>query len=405
MKGMKPLEIAEYLMLAALCVVCTWSWELAIWMLVIFSVIVIARIIVTKKIGNPTLTKLMKLGLCMMAGYYIWQGITLFYTDNLSEGLGFMEKRLSLLALPLMLLLSDTSYLTPLRKRNLLYVFTASLVVRFFFRLTATLIAGNGIFVPVFDPVHHSYMALFLLMAIGFIYSEWVNHRSELPRWMPWTLCGTFIVMVAYLILIDSRTGIAGLALIVLFIVIHQIVRQRNYKIGIALILCFLAAGCIMHFALPESEKRLTQTFQNINSSKGDDRVGIYKCSLKASIDHLPWGTGVRDSKPVLEEYFIADGHDWSNLKELNTHNIYLETLLTLGLPGILLLLAMLILPTIDACRRRDITLLTLMFVFAFGGLFEAILSRQVWFMFMVPMCYALASCERGRQRDLPDSL
>ena len=120
-------------------------------------------------------------------------------------------------------------------------------------------------------------MALFLLMAIGFIYSEWVNHRSELPRWMPWTLCGTFIVMVAYLILIDSRTGIAGLALIVLFIVIHQIVRQRNYKIGIALILCFLAAGCIMHFALPESEKRLTQTFQNINSSKGDDRVGIYK--------------------------------------------------------------------------------------------------------------------------------
>ena len=159
-----------------------------------------------------------------------------------------------------------------------------------------------------------------------------------------------------------------------------------------------------MHFALPESEKRLTQTFQNINSSKGDDRVGIYKCSLKASIDHLPWGTGVRDSKPILEEYFIADGHDWSNLKELNTHNIYLETLLTLGLPGILLLLAMLILPTIDTCRRRDITLLTLMFVFAFGGLFEAILSRQVWFMFMVPMWYALASCEHGRQRGLPDS-
>lgn len=402
-RGMRPLEVTEYLILAATAMVSSWSWEIALKLFELLIVVVVVRIIATRHIGNPSLSKMMRWALLMMVAYYLWQGVTLFWTDNLVEGWDFMLTRLPLIILPLALLCADTSYITPLRRRGILYAFTTSLLVKFFYCLIAALLSGKGIkFESSFDWVHHTYMAMYFVMALGFLYGEWVNHRNELHKGVKIAMPFAVIVIIMHMLLVASRTGIIGVAFIFLCIVLHQTVRLHNIKQGLTILVCGLALCCAAYFALPKSARRITQTVEDIrNIDKGDIRVDIYKCALYAGIDNLPFGVGVGDGQEILEKYYMENGHEWP---DLNTHNIFLDSLLSMGLPGLLLLLALLALPTIDGYRRRDFDLITLMFAITLGGLFESVISRQIGLMFIVPMWYAIASSGRDPHTDLKDS-
>jgi O-antigen ligase len=179
-------------------------------------------------------------------------------------------------------------------------------------------------------------------------------------------------------------------------------VRHRETKLGLIILFSGLAIGTAAHFLMPDSARRMINTVSSIqNTEEGDIRIDIYSNALRAGISELPLGAGVGDGQDVLAEYYKEDGHDWP---DLNTHNIFLDSLLSLGLPGLLLLLAMLALPTVDGYRRRDFELLTLMLTIAICGMFESILSRQMGLMFIVPMWYAIASSSPCLQTDSKDS-
>ena len=103
----------------------------------------------------------------------------------------------------------------------------------------------------------------------------------------------------------------------------------------------------------------------------------------------------------MLAKYYEDDGHEWP---DLNTHNIFLDSLLSLGLPGLLLLLAMLALPTVDGYQKHDFELMTLMLAITVSGMFESVLSRQMGLLFIVPMWYAIASSAPCLQTGSTDS-
>ena len=85
----------------------------------------------------------------------------------------------------------------------------------------------------------------------------------------------------------------------------------------------------------------------------------------------------------MLAKIYEETGEDYAIQAQYNSHNIYLDAMLTMGIPGLLLLLAALAVPTVMAWRRRDFILMSLIFSFAFSGLFEAILNRQMGIMFV----------------------
>ncbi len=401
-KSMSKLEVTEYLILAAISIVIPWSWELALNLFTPLVFVVTVRIIYNKHVGNPSLSKLNRWALYMMMGFYLWQGVTLLWSSNLDYGWGFMKNRLPLLIMPLLLLCANTSYITPLRRRGILYAFTASLMIKFLVRVIILIIEGKKFkFGGFFDTVHHTYMALYLVMALGFLYSEWANHRDKMPQGQKIGLGVAALVLLLYDLAVSSRVGEIGAIIIFLCIVLHQIVRLRNRKLGLIILSGGLATICITYFAVPENDRRITKTVENIQTTRSDERIDIYECSVRAAINNLPFGVGIGDSLDELEIYYSKEGRDWT---ELNTHNIFLDSLLALGLPGLLLLLAMFTLPAVDGYRRRDFELLTLMLTIAICGMFESILSRQMGLMFIVPMWYAIASSSPCLQTDSKDS-
>ncbi len=384
-KGMKPLEVSEYIVLCLTAIVLPFSWVWSVWMLYFLVANSILLAVFGRKLGNPGLSKGARWSLWLLVMFYMYQVVSLIYTSNMKDAGNMLLHRLPLLIFPLCCLMCDTGFMTRLRQSTLVWLFTGSLVVKFIIRLVYVLCTSHKIVLSSsFDPVHHSYIAMYLLFVLGFLYSEWFYHRQELKTWMLWMLGIIAAISAAYLVMVLSRAGIAGLVLIVVMIIIHLFFRLKERKLGLIALTFALAIGAGVFFMLPESARRLTQTFEEMSEGDTSDaRFLIYGSSMKAIRQSLPFGVGIGDRNDVLLQVYEETGEEYAIKAQYNSHNIYLDAMLTMGIPGILLLLAVFIVPAVYAYKERDFIMLSLIFAVAFSGLFEAVLHRQMGVVFM----------------------
>ncbi len=383
--GMRPLEIVEYLLLALMTVLLPYDWQLAMWLMPLLAVNTLCRIVAARRVGNPGLTGASRWALWLMVAFFVYQIVSMLYTDNKEDGWEMIVRRLPLLVFALCALAADSTYLERRRLRLLMYAFTASLTVKFFVRFVIMLATQHKVFIcSLFDPLHHTYMAMYLMFALGFIYSEVVFHRSEMPCWFKWVLAVVAALLVTYTFFVNSRTGTAGLIALALAVVAHWMFRLKQWKRGFALLAVVLAVGTGIHFALPECARRLTQTISEMNEGDTSDaRYLIFGSSMKAISENGAFGVGLGDKNDVLDEVYEETGDEHAVEAQYNSHNIYLDSMLTMGVPGLVLLLALLGVPAFMAWRRRDFIAMSLLFSFAFSGLFEALLNRQMGIMFL----------------------
>ena len=383
-KGMKPFEVSEYIILGLMAIVLPFSWVWPTWLLGLLVLNTVALAVANRKFGNPSLSKWARWSLWLLVAFYMLQVVSLIYTSNMKDAGDMLVRRLPLLLFPLCCLMSDTAFMTRDRQRMLVWLLTASLVVKFFIRLVYILLTYHKIvFNNLFDPVHHSYMAMYLLFVLGFLYSEWFFHRNEMNKWMLWVLGVIAVVTVVYIVLVLSRAGIAGLVLMVGMVIIHLLFRAKEVKLGLIALAFALTAGIGVFFLLPEGYRRLTRTFEEMSvGDTSDARYLIFGSSLKAIGQSLPFGVGIGDRNDVLLQIYEEMGDEYYINAQFNSHNIYLDAMVTMGIPGILLLLAVFIVPAVGAYKRHDFITLSLIYSVAFSGLFEALLNRQMGILF-----------------------
>lgn len=383
--GMKPLEMSEFALLGLMTIVLPYDWQLVMWLLPLLVVNTIVRIVVARRIGNPSLSKGARWALWLMVAFFAYQLVSMLYTVNQADGWDMILRRLPLLLFVLCPLAADSGYLTRGRVRVLMWIFTLSLAVKFIIRFIIMLAESHKfVFAASFDPVHHTYIAMYLMFVIGFLYSEWLNHRKEMSRTVQLLFYLVVLIMLAYLVMVLSRTGIAGLVVMVFAIIAYHIFGLKEVRRGLLMLAAVAVVGTGVYFLLPDSSRRLTQTFEEMSEGDTSDaRYLIFGSSLKGISQSLPWGVGIGDKNDVLAKIYEETGEDYAIQAQYNSHNIYLDAMLTMGIPGLLLLLAALAVPTVMAWRRRDFILISLIFSFAFSGLFEAILNRQMGIMFV----------------------
>ena len=383
--GMKPLEMSEFVLLGLMTIVLPYDWQLVMWLMPLLVVNTIVRIVAARCIGNPSLSKGARWALWLMVAFFAYQLVSMLYTVNQADGWGMILRRLPLLLFALCPLAADFGYLTRGRVRVLMWIFTLSLAVKFIIRFIIMLSESHKfVFAASFDPVHHTYIAMYLMFVMGFLYSEWLNHRKEMSRMVLLLFCLVVLIMLAYLVMVLSRTGIAGLVVMVFAIIAYHIFGLKEVRRGLLMLAAVAVLGTGVYFLLPDGSRRLTQTFEEMSEGDTSDaRYLIFGSSLKGISQSLPWGVGIGDKNDVLAKLYEETGEDYAIQAQYNSHNIYLDAMLTMGIPGLLLLLAALAVPTVMAWRRRDFILMSLIFSFAFSGLFEAILNRQMGIMFV----------------------
>lgn len=377
-------ESVEYMLFAAMAIVLPCNWQLVMWLMPLMAVTVIVRMIISRTVGNRSIDKLSRWILWLMVIFCLYQLLTMIYTSNKEDGWDMIVRRVPLLLFPLFCLAADTAFLTQNRKRALIGCFSVSLVVKFVVLFVAMFVKHHKfVYGSTFDSLHHTYMAMYLLFAIGFLYSEWCFRREEYRKGAIWIVYISAAILTTYLVMVQSRTGVTGLAVMVVAAIAHQIFGMHEVKRGLLLLAVVAVVGSGAYILMPESGHRVTKTLTEMSEGDTSDaRYLIFGSSLKAIGENLPFGVGIGDKNDVLAKVYEDSGNEHAISAQYNSHNIFLDATLTMGIPGLLLLLALFVVPAVAAFKRNDFMVYSFLFSFAFSGLFEALLNRQMGIMF-----------------------
>jgi len=250
---------------------------------------------------------------------------------------------------------------------------------------------------------HPTYFAMYLNFAMAFMMLELLYGYISLSlsyKSIYYLLLAWFFV---FIFLLSSKMGLIGMVLIAILAGAELVFRQKKTFLGLGLIILFLMfvrAGLHVFSGtsarVVNSTETLTGSAPPETSRSTSDRIEIWKTSLDIIRSNILIGVGTGDVKDELIRNYKKNKIEGALEFRLNAHNQYLQTFITLGLPGIAALLLMLVLPMLAAFRSRYFLYFVFLLLFSLNILSESMLEIQagvVWYAFFNIILY---SCMRN---------
>ena len=388
-KTLHTCQACEYALLIAVAAVLPFSWHISFYLLSLLVISAIVSAIVTKRTGVRNLSRLRFISLATMGLLPLVYLVSLLYTSNVDEGKAEVIRKMLLLAYAVTFLVFDWSFLTRKRLLGILQFMTAALIARFALRLgvsTHNIVSGEmpmsqcvGSF---FDPMHHGYLSMYILLSLAYlVYVALHKEETERPHKILAysSLIVSIIILTAYLFILQSRSGLLGLILLTVGVLHVIFFKLRRYLLGVVLLSCIAAVVATILLVVPTSQHRLSDTLAKVAAhDQSDERYIISKASFNVVKENMPWGVGVGDRMDELVAEYQRMGAEKQYWRRYNPHNQFVDTLMTTGILGLLVLSVILILPAIDCIRNKNYLFLAFLFIVTLSALFESILERQM---------------------------
>lgn len=297
-----------------------------------------------------------------------------------------------------------------------------------------------------FDPdlmklyyVHHSYLSMYASLGLMFCFMGIFENEKRKIKIINLL---AYLTLVVFIILIRSRAGLIWLVLTFVLQWIWLTFIMKKKKLGVIMGCVFVFAVAGVCVAFPRSVSRITDTIANIMSEHSSDhRLVQFKGYKQVLEDNWLFGVGTGDRsdetmasyqrykdnivkqigpemaevidkaidnqwyepvdgmRQLVYEEAVKMGKDpdfvvsylveyqfirYAIDKEINTHNMFFETMLSVGIIGLLLLLAYFVIPLVLWIRtkRFDMLYCSLLLMIGFNALFESVFEVQLGIIF-----------------------
>lgn len=404
-------DYIQYISLLLFAAAIPVGWHCALWasgLLALASLVAAVAGAVGRRRPLAAVRQLPVWGLWLIVAYWLLLLVSMLWSADVAAGREILWLKAVMLIFPLSFLLTDVRWLTALLLRGVGYAYLAAMVGVFLYYCgcaVGKMMAGTSFvsaFGTGFDPRHHAYTAIYLAVALAFVYCELHSRWSMLHPWHRGVLIAVVPMLVFYVIMVNSRAGMLTLYALEVACTVHFALTRRRW--WHAALMAILLAGFTVgvELGLPSHESRVASTVEDITSDEPvDARVQINGSSLDAALQRPLFGYGVGDYRRCLVDQYNADDFSAGVSAEFNAHNQYVETALAVGAVGLLLFMAMLLLPLWAAWRRRSaalwlVTLLT--FIVGFNLLFESMLERQMGLLLIAPLLTIMALIVNGEE-------
>lgn len=344
-------------------------------------------------------------GLWLMAAYYLWMAVAAIYSGYPQEaGLDIMLS-ISLIAWPL-----GFAVLGGLSRHStdrLLILFVRILAVAVIMALVIALInwrEDGGIrhffyqnFAP-WEMVPSHYFSMYISFALLVCAERWIRKGWPGGRWRRVEAIGFITLFLVAQTLLSVRIQFIALPMalapLLIFALRRKMIGKRAIRIGILLGIGVL----ITLFLLPGTQRRITDTWHEIRSfsamvdqKQTNHRVYLWNYSAEVIGENTLWGTGTGAANKALHEKLLtSDARFWDGEKtyylyekEYNAHNQFLQSWMTYGIIGFLILLAILFLPMFRSVQQKDWLSLGFLILCVISFSTESMLERQagvLWF-------------------------
>jgi O-antigen ligase len=276
--------------------------------------------------------------------------LSLIWTDNLQVGLKYVEKTLSFCVLPIAFFMLKP-FKTTLQIKNFKKVFVIASAFSVVITMIYLLVNAGNIFnqkntyftniklreaielTPIIGE-HAIYFSLIMAVALLLLfYNRFQN------RWLNIFLCLLFIIGVT---IASSKGVILSILAVGILLAFQEIKNKRT--VAIVLVLSFFCLGTITYFS-PIKErvneiiktKHIYPTGDYYNSF--NLRMAIYNCSFSLINETPIIGYSPGDTQQKLNECYKKFDTNAFHKTDYNTHNQYLDYILSLGVIGLVIIL------------------------------------------------------------------
>ena len=166
-------------------------------------------------------------------------------------------------------------------------------------------------------------------------------------------LIPTLLVMLSSIPLTTSRQAILTAAVLIAIGAILCLPLKRRWVYGTSIALAGVALGIALLTTHPRMKTVHLSDITEMRkmSYEHDIRYNIWGAALQHPSDYLAHGLGAGQSAAYLSEQYAEAGFDYYSQQRYHAHNQYLEELMEIGIPGLILfLLAWLSIPL---CARK----------------------------------------------------
>lgn len=334
--------------------------------------------------------------LLLPTAYYLLHVAGMLHTENTSAGLFDLEVKLSLLLLPLFLStmrLSSDQVSTVLRSfiTGCLAISVCLLSLAVYDYAAS---AENHFFYELFSRwTHPSYLAMYLNLAIAVLLLRALKGvQVALNTAMALLFSGVIF-------LLSSKMGLLITAALYAGALLNLVVAKKKWFLGLSgLVLMILAVVLTLKF-VPEVGARLEAAKQALlngadpsNPESSAVRLSVWEAATEASMDNFATGAGTGDVKQTLLAKYKEKGMTGAYRVDeatgevttvLNAHNQFLQSFVALGIGGLLLLLATLLVPLWYGWKKRNLLLMTFTLIVVLNLLTESMLEREAGTMFV----------------------
>lgn len=386
------LQKIEYIVLFLLAFTIPIGWQVATKIVVLLIVVMVIRCVAEKGRGLPLNRHSNKKLYLFFATTYIMYAISMLYTSNVSDGWQNMEKKLSFIIFPFFFFVSDMTYLSSKRIKALFYAFLSGLLLFIvsnmlwaiydFIVLDAPIRRFLGWEITKINYIHHTYIAMYACFGIIYSFVELFDNHLKSKGKIAFLL-STLVLSTLFVILVESRAGILCMFLLFacLFAWLFFVKKKRMITMCVGTALAVLLV--IFFLLFPSGLNRIIKTQQDLvdTEHKEDIRITLLKAGLSVAKENCMFGVGVGDRCDVLIKYYEDNNLECG---DLNSHNQFVDTTISIGMLGLLLLLGYFVVPIVLFAinKRWDVVMLLFLFSIAFNAVFEAVFESQTGILY-----------------------
>jgi len=322
--------------------------------------------------------------LVIFIAYYLLFVAGHFYSDDTRCSLKELETKASLLLFPV--LFYTIPGLSEKRLRRLLVIFVITCLVACFYCVVMVLFRkdvwtnGFALLEP-WDFINHNftepidlhplYLSCYLNFSLVITFWLLLNHPMERKHKTGLIVASIFLILFNLLAL--SRMGVVVMMLLLAAFLVYMILRKGLFKMALLCFMLLIGLSGALYFFNFTFRQRIDVTFSP-ESTEGslNFRREIWHSSVSLYEKNWAFGVGTGDTTEELAKEYQLNHYTG---EFFNCHNEYLQTGISVGLPGIMLLLASLITPFFK--ERKNILYLSFLIILALSFLTESMLSVQ----------------------------
>ncbi|MGE5424240.1 MAG: O-antigen ligase family protein [Syntrophothermus sp.] len=321
----------------------------------------------------------------------------LLYTTNFHYAGFDLEVKLSLILFPLIFCTSALSYFPEKLISRVLYFFLSGcvtvaviLIGHAMYANFALHVPGSFVYIKLAWYFHPGYLAMYFVFGLAVVADLLYRngHARGLRRNVGLLLLLLFFM--GFIFMLSSKAGILMMvAVLVFYIILWAVIQKKFIAAGGIFIIIFLFL-MMMGKLFPEGFTRLSVAGHVVAEKPGvadpeestASRFNTWKNAVDVIADNFLFGVGTGDVKDALMKNYQANGNEYAYRIKMNAHSQFFQTFIALGLPGIITLIGMLLIPGWFSWKQKQFLLFSFLAIIAFNMLTESILETQAGVVF-----------------------